>query len=179
MDCTSLIEELLSSGAIEPFIFVMWGVILVMSSPIVVLYYISEWKLFVKAGEAGWKIFIPFYCNYVLFKIADCTGMFWAMIALTVAYPLLTAFITIPLLALLFFIIFAVAEIIIWVKLCGHLVRAFGYNLGFAVGLFFLPFVFIPIIAFGNAKYSVGSWWKDDEVSKRRNPILDELNEGK
>jgi hypothetical protein len=29
----------------------------------------------------------------------------------------------------------------------------FGKDIGFAIGLFFLPFIFIPILGFGSAEY--------------------------
>jgi len=31
----------------------------------------------------------------------------------------------------------------------------FGKGVGFALGLFFLPFIFYPILAFGDASYQV------------------------
>ena len=33
-----------------------------------VLYVIGFWRMFVKAGEAGWKALIPVYNRYILFK---------------------------------------------------------------------------------------------------------------
>jgi hypothetical protein len=33
------------------------------------------------------------------------------------------------------------------------LARNFGKGVGFVCGLFFLPFVFLPILAFGSARY--------------------------
>ena len=52
---------------------------------------------------------------------------------------------------ILFFIPFINAIASILVNLA--LAEKFGKGAGFAVGLIFLPFIFYPILAFGNATY--------------------------
>lgn len=47
----------------------------------IVIMIIANWKLYTKAGEAGWKSLIPYYSQYVLFRITWNTGMFWAFLA--------------------------------------------------------------------------------------------------
>ena len=42
-----------------------------------VLTIIARWKMFTKAGEAGWKSLIPIYCDYTLFKIVWNAKSFW------------------------------------------------------------------------------------------------------
>ena len=42
-----------------------------------VLCLISRWKVFDKAGIAGWKSLIPIYSDYCTFKIAWKTSFFW------------------------------------------------------------------------------------------------------
>lgn len=49
--------------------------------------------------------------------------------------------------------IFSVVLIIISVKLCIKTAHSFGKGGGFAVGLFFLNFIFLLILGFGNAQY--------------------------
>jgi len=39
------------------------------SLAIIVLQYVAMWKIFVKAGEKGWKALIPIYNLVVMFKI--------------------------------------------------------------------------------------------------------------
>ena len=34
-----------------------------------VLMIVAMWRIFAKAGEAGWKAVIPFYNTYILYKI--------------------------------------------------------------------------------------------------------------
>lgn len=43
---------------------------------------IGSWKIFEKAGEAGWKVLIPFYNTYTLFRIAGRNG--WGFLLLII-----------------------------------------------------------------------------------------------
>ncbi len=43
-------------------------------SPLLLLIGIGQWKLFEKAGEAGWKGFIPIYSTYTLMKLSGRPG---------------------------------------------------------------------------------------------------------
>lgn len=96
---------------------------------ICVIMIVAMWKLFTKAGEHGWASIIPFYSNYVLFKIAMGNG--WLFLLLLVP------------------IVNIVMEIMIWFKLA----KAFGKGVGFGFGLLFLSPIFILILAFGSADY--------------------------
>src|SRR5262245_48025627 len=87
------------------------------------LFYITLWKLFSKAGEPGWAAIVPIYQLIVLLKISS---MPWWWIFL-----------------------FCIAQFIIPFKLAAN----FGKSTGFAVGLLFLPFIFGPMLAFGSASY--------------------------
>jgi hypothetical protein len=88
------------------------------------------WKVFTKAGRPGWAVLIPIYDIYVLLKIAGKPG--WWLILLLI-----------PVVGLVFAIL-AVAA----------LANCFGKGAGFTVGLILLPFVFYPILGFGDAKYT-------------------------
>jgi hypothetical protein len=88
------------------------------------------WKVFEKAGQPGWASIIPIYNCYILLKIASKPG-WWLILMFIPLVNLVIAFIT----------YLGIAE-------------NFGKSTGFAVGLFFLPFIFFPILAFGDAQYS-------------------------
>jgi len=90
---------------------------------------VAMWMVYVKAGKPGWAAIIPFYNVYVFLKIAGKPG--WWLI-----------WFFIPLLNLIFGIIATLA-----------FAQNFGKGAGFVVGLIFLPFIFYPILAFGDAKY--------------------------
>lgn len=96
---------------------------------LVVLIYAGLWKTFVKAGKPGWACIVPFYNAYCLFDIAFGNG--WLFLLTFV--PCVSF----------------VMMIIAYVKLA----KAFGKGGGFAVGLIFLPFIFIPMLGFGDAQY--------------------------
>jgi len=87
------------------------------------------WKVFTKAGKPGWAVIIPLYNAYVFLKIAGKPG--WWLILLLV-----------PLLNVIVGIVATVA-----------FARNFGKGIGFVLGLIFLPFIFYPILAFGDAQY--------------------------
>jgi uncharacterized protein DUF5684 len=91
---------------------------------------VSLWKIFVKAGQPGWAIIIPFYNQYTLLKIAGKPG--WWLILLFIPIVNLIVGITIAI---------AIAE-------------KFGKSTGYGIGLAFLPFIFFPMLAFGDAQYN-------------------------
>ncbi len=105
------------------------GIILLIQFVIVIIAMVSLWKVFVKAGDPGWGALIPFYNVYLILKIAG--KPWWWMI--------------------LFFI--PIVNFVIAFLMMLALSKAFGKGGGFAAGLFFLGFIFFPILAFGDAQY--------------------------
>lgn len=97
---------------------------------VVVLTIAGMWKVFSKAGQPGWAVLIPIFNFYVLLKVAGKPG--WWLILLLI--PLVNV-------AIAILTIVAVCE-------------RFGKGGGFAVGLIFLPFIFYPILGFGDAFYT-------------------------
>ena len=53
-----------------------------------VLQVIARWKVFTKAGEAGWKAIIPVYNEYVMYKISWQTMYFWIVFGLLILYSI-------------------------------------------------------------------------------------------
>ena len=96
-----------------------------------VLHIIAKWKIYTKAGEKGWASLIPFYTDYTQYKITWGEG--WNFLYEWVTLPLVPVII----------------QIITSVKLA----RSFGKSDGFAVGLIFLPTIFLYILAFGKSEY--------------------------
>lgn len=90
---------------------------------------VANWKLFQKAGEPGWASIIPIYNALVFLKIV---GRPWWWLFLM----------CIPFLGIIFGFI-----------VCIDLAKSFGKDVVFGIGLAILGIVFIPILAFGNAKY--------------------------
>jgi len=97
---------------------------------------IAYWKLFTKAGEPGWAIIIPIYNIIVLLRIAG--KPWWWIFMLFIGI--------IPFVGWIIAIVYNV--------LFMHGISTnFGKDSGFTVGLVLLPFVFIPILAFGSSEY--------------------------
>jgi len=96
---------------------------------VIVLMLVSTWKVYVKAGKPGWACLIPVYNTLVLLEIV---GKPWWYLLL---------------------MLIPVVNIVIWIMISLDLARAFGKGSGFGIGLVFLPIIFYPILAFGDAKY--------------------------
>lgn len=96
---------------------------------ILVLEIVALWFVLEKAGEPGWAAIIPIYNYLMVIKIA---GKPWWFILLTL----------IP-----------VVNLVIYIIILNGLSKSFGKDEGFTVGLFFLHFIFLPILGFGQSKY--------------------------
>ena len=121
-------------------------------------------KIFEKMGEKGWKAFIPIYNIYVLSEHIWERKLFFAYLILSVLSTArgfipeldILDIITNPIWFLLAFVgIFIVIPVIILdFMLCAAVSREFGRKIGTTIGLFFLNFVFIPILGYGEAEYA-------------------------
>ena len=96
---------------------------------VIILIVAAVWKVFTKAGKPGWASIIPIYNLIVLLEIAG-KPIWWIILLLI---PLVN---------------FVIA-ILVYISLA----EKFGKGVGFALGLVFLPFIFFPILAFGDATY--------------------------
>jgi hypothetical protein len=121
-----------------------------------VLEVIAMWKIFAKAGEKGWKAIIPIYNIYVMYKVAWKTMFFWIFLGISVVGGFISGFIAgltgndpNILLTILLLIPVLVLTIIYYHKIS----KSFGKGVGFTIGLIFLGFVFMLILAFGSARY--------------------------
>jgi len=94
-----------------------------------VFYIAAMWKVYTKAGQPGWAAIIPIYNLVVLAQIAG-KPVWWVLLML------------IP-------IVNIVVAIMIWHGVSTN----FGKGVGFTLGLIFLGFIFIPILAWGDAQY--------------------------
>lgn len=122
-----------------------------------VLQIIANWRIFKKAGEAGWKSIIPIYNSYILFKIAWKPLYFWLEIVIAAVVGVLGALApqmenaasVISVVILIALVVFCIFNIILFYKLS----KAFGHGVGFTLGLLFLNPIFMLILGFGSAQY--------------------------
>ena len=103
-----------------------------------ILTIIAQWKIFTKAGEAGWKSLIPIYNAVVLFKIAGLSPL-WVLGYLAAIIPVVGAFVALG----------------VTIYLNINLAKAFGKGTGFTVGLILLNTIFTLILGFGSAEYQL------------------------
>lgn len=93
---------------------------------------VGLWKIFVKAGKPGWGAIIPIYNMYCLFEMSFGTGWLFLLCFVPCVNVVMLA--------------------IMWIKLA----QAFGKGAGFGVGILLVPFIFLPMLGFGDAQF-VGS----------------------
>lgn len=96
---------------------------------VIVITYAGMWKIFKKAGKPGWAAIIPFYNIYIMIEIVGkpTIWLLWCLI---------------PCVNFVF---------VVW--LYNLMSKSFGKEEGFTVGMILLPFIFWPILGFGNAIY--------------------------
>lgn len=100
---------------------------------ILVLIIAGMWKVFQKAGKPGLAAIIPIHNIAVLLEIAG-RPLWWIILLL------------IPLVNIVVLIIVHI-----------DLARKFGKGVGYAIGLLLLPFIFWPMLGFGDAQYNAGA----------------------
>ena len=105
------------------------GVLMLVYLSIFVLLVAGYWRIFTKAGQPGWAAIIPIYNTYVLLKVVGRPS--WWLI--------------------LFFI--PVVNIAIDLIVSLELATSFRRGSGFGVGVWLLPWIFVPILGLGSASY--------------------------
>lgn len=131
---SSSLSDAMALGAFAGFVAGYMWVILI----ILVLTVIAQWKIFTKAGEAGWKCLIPIYSTVVLFRISGISP-WWVLGYLAGIIPGVGGLITLG--------------ISIYAMIM--LAKAFGKGAGFTVGLILLNTIFILILGFGDSQYQL------------------------
>jgi uncharacterized protein DUF5684 len=87
------------------------------------------WKMFEKAGKPGWAAIIPIYNFIVLLEIVG-KPLWWIV---------------------LFFL--PCVNIVALILVALEVAKVFGKDTLFGIGLAFLPFIFYPVLGFGDARY--------------------------
>lgn len=106
-----------------------FGIFGILYLAFVVFMLAAMWRIYTKAGKPGWASIVPIYNAYVFLQIAGKPG-WWLLLLLIPGVNLIVA-----ILALV------------------GLANNFGKGGGYVAGLIFLPFIFYPMLAFGDAQY--------------------------
>ena len=148
------ISEEAASGAIAGAIT---GAMVGAAAALIIIWFIlqviADWKIFTKAGEAGWKSIIPIYNYYVEYGICwvPTNGLAYA-VAIYVANIVSTVPDASPLLMVLS-IVLGVLAIILHIKESLYLAKAFGKGTGFGVCLILFGPIARMVLGFGKAEY--------------------------
>lgn len=123
-------DDYYTTTSVDPAVVAaVMGPVLFIGLILAILTIVGCWKMFTKAGQAGWASIIPFYNQYIISKISFGNG--WLFLLLLIP----------------------VVNVIFMIVMMYKLSKAFGHGLGYCVGLIFLPFVFYLILGFDNSKY--------------------------
>ena len=95
---------------------------------VILLMIIGMWKVFTKAGKPGWAAIVPIYNVIVLLEIAG-KPLWWFILLIIPGVNFIA----------LLFVSLAIAA-------------RFGKGTGFGIGLWLLPFIFYPILGFGDSR---------------------------
>ena len=99
---------------------------------------VGEWMIYKKMGREGWEGIIPFYNLYVLCDILYGKPWNWLLLLIP-TYAIYYIF-----------------------KLYIDFAHAFSKKSGFGVGMVFLPYIFFPILGFGDDVYGDGTAANND-----------------
>jgi len=108
------------------FIFLIIGLV---GLGTLIISVIAMWRLFEKAGKPGWASIIPIYSSIVLLEIIGKPTIWILWLLIPCTSP-----------------IFAIWSL-------NLLMKSFGKDEGYTIGVLFLPFIFLPMLAFGNNPY--------------------------
>ena len=107
------------------FSSIFFDVVLVTS----ILIIVAQWRIYEKAGQPGWAAIIPFFNFYILLKIVGKPG--WWLI----------------------WVFVPVANLVVAIWTTNLLSKSFGKDEVFTIMLLILPWVFYPLLGFGDAEY--------------------------
>ena len=125
----------------------------------VVLGYAMRWFIFKRAGEKGWKGLIPFYSDYIYYKIGWDGRIYLALLIGQIAATVLGGICGLinaafgMLVSLILNVVVLSAGAVAKMVLQFKIAHAFGRSDYFAVGLYFLGSMFSAVLAFGNSTY--------------------------
>lgn len=118
-----------------------------------ILQIVANWRIFTKAGEAGWKSLIPVYSDYISYKIAWQTSYFWLVFILGIVASCVQTYVGDSTMLLTIVSLIRIIAGIISIMYSVKLARAFGRGTLFAVGLIFLQPIFMLILGLGDDRY--------------------------
>jgi hypothetical protein len=105
------------------------GLVLLVELALVVVVVAGLWQTFAKAGKPGWAAIVPFYNIIVMLEIAG-RPLWWIILFLIPCVNVVVSFIV-----------------------AIDIAKSFGKDVAYGIGLALLPFIFYPLLGFGDARY--------------------------
>ena len=129
------------------------GILITMYFLWFLLQVIADWKIFTKAGKAGWKSLIPIYSSYVEYDICwnAPLGLIYALGIFAGGMVQInegTSYLVVLLVCLL-----GVASLVLHFMESTRLAKAFGKGTGFGIALFLIGPIMRLILGYGSAQY--------------------------
>ena len=112
---------------------------------VVVLIVVANCRINVKAGEKWWKAIVPLYSSWIQTKIA---GLAWYWFVIYTVLLSWTFGVQNP------NTVWGIAMLLVSFNYNYNIAKKFGKSNSFAFWCTLLPFVFLPILGFGSAKYN-------------------------
>ena len=152
------------NGSVEATVILV--VILMLALAVLLL--IACAKILRKSGQNGWKILIPIYGMYCLYKAAKAEIVFWISLASSILIYIVTLIIsailrssmnalsylgTMSTINTLSNVILSISLFVLQCIFARKLAGAFGRGTGFTIGLILLNPIFMMILGFGSARY--------------------------
>jgi len=124
--------------------FIIFGIILL---GVIIFLIVCECKIFKKAGESWWKALVPVYNTWVEAKIG---GLAWWWCPIILGLSALATFQNLSYVA-------GIATLVVSFNFFYNISKKFGKTGGFALLITLLPFIGLPILAFGSDKYNASA----------------------
>lgn len=134
------------------FVFVFCLILLATT----ILEIVGKWKLLKKAGKKGWEAIIPYYNTWTLVEISGCKWWFFLIIICSSAMSLSFSYNINESANISFDILDFIGSLVnFFAMLCVNynISKKCNKDMGFAIGLTILPFIFYPILGLGNTNF--------------------------
>lgn len=129
------------------------GAIAVMLILALVLLIVPLCKVFAKMGNRWYEAIINGHNAFVLITNAGRPGRWFFVPVLSALLFVLTPMVPNNSIRMILMIVAAAILLYVYFSVCIGLAQRFGKGAGFGVGLAILPFIFYPILGYGNATY--------------------------
>ena len=124
-----------------------------------ILLIIAGWRILKKAGQPGWKILIPIYDVYIMYKIVGMKAWFWISFLGSILLGFISSIVSSTMgengLPIIYtcMVVGITLSIVVTALYSYRLSKAFHHGVWYAIGIFLLQGIFTMVLAFGESKY--------------------------